>query len=215
MLFKKNETIVFVGDSITDCDRKKPEGEGTSAYNPLGTGFVNLMYGYLHSQYPQLHLRIINQGISGNRSRDLCARYDEILNLQPDWIFLMIGVNDVWRLFDCPEVDYLHVGVNDFRRNVEDMIIGTGKTKSKLIILSPFMMETNLSDQMRKKLAEYQAVLKELSAKYSLPFIDIQKAFDKVLSDITYHEMSRDRVHPNIVGHMIIMKTIMDYAEGN
>lgn len=213
MLFKKNEKIVFVGDSITDCERKRPEGEGAPAFNPFGNSYVNLVFGYLHSQYPDLHLRIINQGISGHKSSDVCARYDEILNLNPDWIFLMIGINDVWRFFDCPEIDYLHIDVDEYRKNVEDLITRTLNTKAKMIVLSPFMMETNLDDPMRKKLLAYQEALKEVVDKYTLRYIDIQAAFNRLLQDITYRELSRDRIHPNITGHMLIMKTIMNYVE--
>ncbi|MDD4000570.1 MAG: GDSL-type esterase/lipase family protein, partial [Bacilli bacterium] len=188
MLFKKNQTIVFAGDSITDCDRKKPEGEGAPAFNPLGNGYVNLISGYLHSQYPELHLRIINQGISGHRSVDLVKRWDVILSLNPDWLLLMIGANDVWRLFDCPEIDYLHSDVGEYEKNIEAMIIKTQATKTNLIILAPFMMELNLEDPMRKELLIYQNSLSKLTQKYQVPYLDIQTAFDNLLKNIHNHE---------------------------
>ncbi len=215
MLLKKNQKIVFVGDSITDCERKKPDGEGAPTFSPFGNGYVNLLFGYLHSQYPELHLRIINQGSNGHRSNDICDRYDDILNLNPDWIFLMIGANDVWRLFDCPEIEHLHNSITDYRNNIEDLICRTIKANRQLVIMSPFMIENNLADPMRKTLLDYQNVLKELTNKYGIRFIDIQEAFDKLLENITNHEISRDRIHPNITGHMLIMKTIIDYLEKN
>lgn len=215
MLFKENQKIVFTGDSITDCGRRKPDGEGAPVDSPFGNGFVNLFFGYMHSQYPSLHLRIINQGTSGHTSRDLNARYEEILDLNPDWVFVMIGVNDVWRLFDCPELTYMHVNLDEYRQNIEDIIAKTLVTKAKLVILNPFIIEDNMNDPMRKVINEYQKVLKEEADKNKIMFIDIQKAFDDLLLNVTNHEISRDRIHPNVTGHMLIMKAIVDFVENN
>ena len=39
----------------------------------------------------------INRGISGNRVTDLFARMkSDIINLKPDYVSILIGVNDVW-----------------------------------------------------------------------------------------------------------------------
>jgi len=57
---KPNQTIVFIGDSITDMDRKLP------VYKPLGFGYVNFVGNLLLAKYPQLNLNIVNTGISGN-----------------------------------------------------------------------------------------------------------------------------------------------------
>ncbi|MDD4000400.1 MAG: SGNH/GDSL hydrolase family protein [Bacilli bacterium] len=215
MLLKKNESIVFAGDSITDCGRIRPEGEGAPVANPFGNGYVNLVFGYLHSKYPSLHIRVINQGISGNKSDDLLKRYDEILDLNSDWVFLMIGVNDVWRRFDCPEIKRLHVCPEQYQNNVEEMIQKTIVKQTKMVILSPFIIHQNEEDEMKKELKKYQGILKDLSKKYNLDFIDIQAEFDKILNYITTFELSKDRIHPSITGHFVIMQSIMSYLESN
>ena len=75
MLFKPNETVIFFGDSITHAN--KSEVEGSYLWDVLGNGYVNMVNSYYHLYHPELNLRVINQGISGNRSIDLVNRLDQ------------------------------------------------------------------------------------------------------------------------------------------
>ena len=213
MLFKKNETIIFIGDSITDCGRFKPAGEGCLPANPYGNGYVALSFAYLRAKYPHLHLRIINQGTDGDRSADILRRYSDIILYKPDWVIVMIGVNDVWRYFDCPEIKEIHVDCTAYRQNLESIIKQNKENDIKTIFLSPFIIETNPQDAMRQMLDVYRAAMHQLTQKYGLHYVDIQKSFDLLLQEITGYELSRDRIHPNIVGHMVILQTLIDYIE--
>ncbi|MDD4388944.1 MAG: SGNH/GDSL hydrolase family protein, partial [Bacilli bacterium] len=168
---------------------------------------------YLHAQYPHLHLRIINQGTDGDRSTDLLLRYSDILLYKPDWVVMMIGVNDVWRYFDCPGMKDIHVDCATYQQNLEAIVEQNKENKIKTIFLSPFIMEVNPQDPMRRKLDTYRSAMQKLSEKYGLHYIDVQESFDLLLHEATSYEISRDRIHPNIVGHMVIMKTLIDYIE--
>jgi len=215
MIFKNNETIVFAGDSITDCGRLRPDGEGSLAVNPYGNGYVALTFAYLHAKYSRLRLRIVNKGISGDRSADLLNRYHDILSLQPDWIILMIGINDVWRHFDSPEKKDLHIDKTVYRNNVETIINRNKEEKVKTIVLSLFMIENDRGNRMRKMADEYRFVLRDLVQNHNLPYIDIQECFDSALDNPGLYELSPDGVHPNIIGHMIIMQALMAYSEAH
>ena len=68
MLFQKNDTVLFIGDSISDYERKRPVGEGLR--NAWGTSYVACAGALLGSVYPELALRVINMGVSGNQTRD-------------------------------------------------------------------------------------------------------------------------------------------------
>lgn len=67
-------TIVFAGDSITDCGRlADPEW--------LGTGYVRT----LAASDALASWRVLNRGISGNRTRDLQERWNsDVLSEAPD-----------------------------------------------------------------------------------------------------------------------------------
>ena len=100
-MLTKGEKIIFAGDSVTDDGRTRPVGEGL--WGALGNGFVRMTDTILNVDYPELYIRCVNMGISGNTSRDLLARWEsDITALNPDVVVLCIGFNDVWRQFDCP-----------------------------------------------------------------------------------------------------------------
>ena len=65
MLFQRNDTVLFIGDSITDYNRARPVGEGLN--NAWGTSYAAMASSLLCAMYPELHLRMINMGISGNQ----------------------------------------------------------------------------------------------------------------------------------------------------
>ena len=89
------KTIVFQGDSITDCGRNREADINTPGH--LGLGYVNSIAGRLLLDDPAAMYRCVNKGISGNRVVDLYARWKiDALNFNPDLISILIGVNDVW-----------------------------------------------------------------------------------------------------------------------
>ena len=82
--------ILFQGDSITDCGRNRQQ------LSSLGSGYAMMVKGQMGLEYPAEH-EYINKGVSGNRSVDLYARIKaDILNLKPDFMSILLGVNDVW-----------------------------------------------------------------------------------------------------------------------
>ena len=104
MIFEKNDKIVFIGDSISDYDRARPVGEGLNS--AWGHSYVADVGALLGSAYPELNLRVVNMGIGGNQIRHLDARWQsDVLDLKPDWVSVLIGINDVWRQFDTPAID--------------------------------------------------------------------------------------------------------------
>ena len=95
------KTILFCGDSITDCGRKPndigplaPQVSEDMSAPELGYGHVLLLGSELLARHPGW--KICNRGVSGNRIVDVYARWKaDCLNLQPDVLSLLIGVNDV------------------------------------------------------------------------------------------------------------------------
>ena len=64
-----------------------------------------------------------NAGISGNTSRDLLARYQrDVIDLNPDWVSICIGINDVWRQFDSPAIPDEQIMPEEYRKNVDDIL---------------------------------------------------------------------------------------------
>lgn len=85
--------ILFQGDSITDCGRVREDNVH------VGSGYALLVKSQLGFENPGEY-EFYNRGISGNRIVDLYARIKrDIINLAPDYISILIGVNDVWHEF--------------------------------------------------------------------------------------------------------------------
>jgi lysophospholipase L1-like esterase len=99
MRLQTGSRLLFIGDSITDCGRARPIGKNGSS-DALGNGYVSLISSALTSGYPDYDLEILNTGISGNTVLDLKYRWKrDVLELEPDWLSVMIGINDVWGNF--------------------------------------------------------------------------------------------------------------------
>ena len=68
MVIGNGETLLMIGDSVTDCDRARPVGEGDGN---MGNGYPRNVQALLDMKYPERHIRVLNMGIGGNTSRDL------------------------------------------------------------------------------------------------------------------------------------------------
>ncbi|MBQ7788648.1 MAG: SGNH/GDSL hydrolase family protein [Clostridia bacterium] len=212
MIFENGETIVFAGDSTTDCGRKRPYGEGL--WEGLGNGYVRNLDSILSVLYPDKLLRITNVGESGATSGDMLAHWEQNVEaLNPNWVFFMIGANDVWRQFDEPNLDNSKLMPDCYRANLEAVCQRTLPKVKGMFIMSPFYMEANDNDPMKKRMVEYAGIAKEVADKYNIPFIDLQAEFDEHLKYRYPAYISWDRVHPNWVGGMIIARKILQVIE--
>lgn len=209
MLFEKKARLVMTGDSVTDCGRPYEAKAGTPWSH--GDGYVNLVYAFLTALYPEKQIMVINTGKSGNTIVELEDRWqEEVLALKPDWISVLIGVNDVWRQFDGQLEQCSIVDKETFRKKYEGLIQQTLPQVKGMILMGPFMIEENKEQPMRKMVEEYAEVARTLAEKYDLLYIDLQKKMNKFLESLSSYHISQDRVHPNIKGHMIIAKAFMD-----
>ena len=208
MIFEKGQTILFIGDSISDYERKRPVGEGL--FDAWGKSYVANAASLMSCMYPELGLRIINMGISGNQVRDLDARWQtDVMDHHPDWVSVLIGINDVWRQFDSPLMPETHVPIDEYEQTYEKLIQQTLKQAKGMILMTPFFMEPNRQDAMRAMMDEYGAVVKKLAEKYGLVFVDLQAAWDKLFAYMHPCNIAWDRIHPNQTGHMYIAKQFL------
>jgi len=203
--------IVMIGDSVTDSYRSKPDGE-----IDLGNGYVNMVQTLLTSCYPKVIVRVINKGIGGNTSTDVRNRWEEdVLDLKPNWITLLVGTNDVLRRFDSPQMPELAVNIDEYRDNLNYMV-ETSLTTLDLdgfILMTPYFVEPNMNDKMRQMVDEYAFVMKDIGKKFNLPVIDIQKVFDDALKVKSSWNIAFDRLHPTNAGHMMMARALLKELE--
>ncbi len=208
MRFENGDKLVMIGDSITDSGRQKPLGEGRDA---LGNGYVSLVDALLGAVYPQLGVRVVNKGTGGNTVRNLEERWQEdVLDQKPDWLSIMIGINDVWRQFDVPRLTECHVHQFEYEKTLDQLLAKASEVVSKQIILmSPYMIEPNDKDPMRSRMDEYGHTCAALAKKHKAIFVDTQAAFNAVLEHVHPMSLAWDRIHPNRTGHTVIARAFL------
>lgn len=208
MLFEKNDKLLFIGDSISDYDRARPVGEGLD--NAWGTSYVSCVGALLGCAMPEMRLRVVNMGIGGNQTRDLLARWQtDALALKPDWVNVLIGINDVWRQFDLPLITEDHVPPEEYRANYEKLIEQTLPHVKGMVLMTPYFMEPNRADAMRVRMDEYGAIVKELGEKYGLTVVDLQAMWDELFTHMHPEAIAWDRIHPNQIGCMAIARAFL------
>lgn len=198
----------MIGDSITDCGRGRPVGEGLGT--ALGNGYVSLVAASLGAACPERRIRVVNLGCSGDTVRSLKARWaGDVFALHPDWVSVMIGINDVWRQFDLPLMTETHVLPDEFASTLDELVATTLPRVKGMVLMTPFYIEPNRKDAMRARMGEYGATVKRLAAKHGTLFVDTQAAFDKVLASVYPASLAWDRVHPSLTGHMVLARAFL------
>ena len=203
MKLANGETILFVGDSITDCGRTRDQG-------PFGAGYVSLLRSIVLVRNPELSVRFVNQGIGGNTIRDLQRRWDpDVLAEEPDHLFVMIGINDVWRRFAAAEQQPFHVPVREFQDAYADLIRRSRQAGIRRIYACGcFFVEPDSKEPMRTMCDDYNAAIRDVGERASIPVVDIQGEFDRLMRHQHPMVIAADRVHPNPHGHLAIAERL-------
>ncbi len=203
------KTILFQGDSITDCswDRKDPLS--------LGIGYARLVAAELGYEAPGEHT-FYNRGISGNRIVDLYARIKaDIINLKPDYMSILIGVNDVWH-----EINWQNgVDAEKFERIYTMLLeeILAVLPDIKILLFAPFVVsgsatndteeKPNRLETFRVEVAKRVEAVDRIGKKFGFPVLHLQEKFDACIAknnDPAY--WVRDGVHPTVYGHELIAR---------
>ncbi|HOF60038.1 MAG TPA: SGNH/GDSL hydrolase family protein [Candidatus Latescibacteria bacterium] len=203
---KDGQTLLFIGDSITDCGRRGPN-------YPLGDGYPALFRDLMTARWPERNIQYINKGIGGNRVTDLQMRWeDDVMRYKPEWLSIKIGINDEHSFVADP-----NNGVSPQRfREVYDSILQRTFSvwKPNLILISPFYIsQDTVSGTHRTKILqlipEYIAVVKDMAAKYNAIYVPLHDIFQKHLEYRDADTFCPEPVHPYRSGHIIIARAIM------
>jgi lysophospholipase L1-like esterase len=209
MMLEKGSRLIMTGDSVTDCNRNYTLPP--CFWSTWGDGYVHVVYSSFLAFYPDKNIMVVNQGVSGNTSKDLKVRWDkDIMSLSPDYVSIMIGINDVWRHFDSVVRQERLIDKEQFGDNLRDILSGTVPSVKKVFLMTPVMFEINRDEPMFVMLREYDAVIQKIAQEFDQPFIDCQSCVDNILKYQHPYMFTMDRVHPNLPGHMILAKCFLD-----
>lgn len=208
MKLNANDKLLLIGDSVTDTGRAYPVGYG----NGLGNGYAALVDALLRTGYPERNLLVLNTGIGGNTVRDLKSRWQsDVLDLKPDWLSIMIGINDVWRQFDTPEAMQPKVTLDEYEATLRELLDAAQPGLKGLVLMTPYYM-SGQEDPMRALMDRYGAVIKRLAGDYGAELVDTQAAFDRMGHHMIQSSLSNgwDHVHPNTAGSMVLARGLLN-----
>jgi len=210
MVIRPGHRLLFIGDSITDCGRDRYASAGSPG-DHLGDGYVSLVHSALTSIYPDYNIQVLNRGVSGDTIRDLKARWpSDVLRLQPTWLSIMIGINDVWEHFDPSFEGTTRIDPDEFAGTLDDLIRQTEAARHGLILMTPYYLETRADDPMRALMDRFGQVVRQAAENHNAVFVDAQSAFDHFLAWLAPSALASDRIHVNQPGHMILARAFLD-----
>ena len=193
--------ILFQGDSITDCGRNR------TLFGDLGNGYAAFTKGELELKYPTAH-EYINRGIGGDRVVDLYAKIKaNLINLEPDFLSILIGVNDVWH-----ELSEHRNGVDAEKyAKIYGMLIEEVQAAlphTKIMIMEPFCLHGTATDPQwdtfRSEVEKRAAKARAIAETYNLGFLPLQKGLDELAQTMPANAVLIDGVHPTYAGHTYI-----------
>ena len=191
-------TIVFAGDSVTDCGRRDdPEG--------LGDGYVRDLFDELGPRRP----RIVNVGISGNRAVDLEARWQtDVVAHEPELVSVLIGINDTWRRYDKDDP----TSAADFEASYRALL---EPLQAKLVLVEPFMLPVKEEQHTwREDLDPKIEVVRRLATEYGAILVAADVEFTRQAAVVGATALADDGVHPTAAGHRLLaelwLRTVLE-----
>ena len=208
---KKATVVLFQGDSITDCGRDRNSKDANSA-GALGTGYPLLVSAAALAAHAERELKFFNRGISGNKVPDLEARWrTDTLDLQPDVLSILIGVNDFWH-----KLDHGYTGtVEDYERQYSALLDETRRAlpHAQIIVLEPFVLRCGaVTARWFPEFDQRRAAAARVANKARVSFVPLQSAFDHKTKSRRPEYWAADGVHPTPAGHALIAEQLRRVA---
>jgi len=202
---KPGATVLLQGDSITDAGRDKGSGEPNN-YKALGRGYAQLIGYHLLARFPEKKLKVYNRGISGNKVPDLDARWDrDCIDLKPDVLSIMIGVNDYWHTvaFGSKYKGTVESYESGFTALVERTRAALPDTQ--LVICEPFVVQAADKSTRADWFPEFdhrRAKARAVAAATGALYVEFQQMFDAaVAAGYPHKDLAGDAIHPTTHGH--------------
>lgn len=206
-MIKPKDTILFQGDSITDCGCSR---DGSAPNTNLGGGYVTFIAARQLAARPADELKFLNRGISGNRIVDMYARIKaDVINLQPQVLSILIGVNDTWHEFGGQN----GVAVPKFERIYRDFIgeVREALPKVHFVLCEPFVLNCGVvTKEWIVEMDLRRAVVRKIAKEIKAVFVPFQAMFDKALKQAPASYWASDGVHPTIAGHERMAQTWLE-----
>jgi acyl-CoA thioesterase-1 len=202
-MIRAGDLILFQGDSITDAGRNRQTAQPNDP-QALGVGYVNHIAAQLLRDRPADRLRFLNRGISGNRIVDLYARWKvDAVNLKPDVISILIGVNDTWHEFGGQNGVEVDRSASLYRMLLDYTVQRLPGVR--LVLCEPFVLPCGVvTPAWVEEMAARRRVVEALAGEFGARRVGFQAAFDAAVQSAPAEYWAADGVHPTPAGHRVM-----------
>ncbi len=193
ILVKEGDSIAFMGDSIT---QQGARGAG---------GYVNLVISGLEAN--GIKTTAVPAGVSGHKSNQMLARLQkDVIEKKPTWMTLSCGVNDVWH-------GERGVPLEEYKKNITAIVDQCQAAGVKVVVLTATMIQEDASNDLNKKLADYNDFLRELAKERNLPLADLNQRMQDGIKANPDQDKGRyytnDGVHMNPRGNQMMAEGVL------
>lgn len=200
---ENNAVVLFQGDSITDAGRNRGNK------NDLGGGYAMMTAALFAAAHPDKRVKFINRGISGDRVKDLQARWqDDCIDLKPTRVSILVGINDCWRKYDSHDptsAEQFEAGYRDILEQVKR------KLDAKLILMEPFVLPVPDDRKgWREDLDPKIDVVRNLAREYNAILVPLDGLFAQASARRESAFWAPDGVHPSAEGNALIAKAWLE-----
>lgn len=171
--------------SYTDADR----GRSADPDHVMGHGYAFIIAAKYGCTLAERDLTFLNRSVSSNTVAHLQGRWQkDTLDLRPDVLSILIGINDQ------------HGSPDLFETNYDKLLADTvaALPDVRLVICEPFQIPC------AEKTGELQAIAARLAAKHRAPLVRFQRVFDEANPRVGGTYRIWDTVHPTYSGHQLM-----------
>jgi lysophospholipase L1-like esterase len=195
--FAAGETVVALGDSITDDHQS----------------WFEILRHLLQLRRAGDGIRLVNAGVSGDTTVHMIARFLDVVVEEPDWILCLAGTNDA-RLHGRSPSKTL-VSVEETAQNLAMLRhYGATQTNARWVWMTPAaVIEGQIEAhwflsgfEMRWRDCDLAAVAKVVQRQPD-PVVDLRTAFGQPPAP---GMLLDDGLHPSLAGHKAIVSTLIE-----
>ena len=205
---RKDSRIVFIGDSITDVKFNSRFRFKFRVKNIYATQLKKKFRKYSKK------INVDIKGIASNRTYHVYDRLTkDCINLKPDVVIMLIGVNDAWENYGPenypPLLRPMEPHIREIFRRLKAEL-----PDAQILYIMPFLIDAvEEKFPFHKILDEQRELLKAVALEHGATVIDMQEVFNDAQKTTAPKDLAVDGIHPTNLGHSIMAEAVEKMIE--